>query len=543
MMLPLRFRWSGLLLSLAAIPALAVTAPPDLQVQAGGERLLGRQDPAAAGIYVFKGIPYAAPPIGERRWAPPQRPTPRTGLQPADRFAPGCFQDSYNTDWYRRVAAAFGAPPTVFNDVPFSEDCLYLNIWTPGKRAAGPLPVMVWLHGGSNKGGWSFEPNYHGARLAAAGPAVIVTVGYRLGVFGFFTPPGLPAEASPNFGLLDQLAALRWVQRNIRAFGGDPRRVTLFGESAGARNLGLLMDSPAGRGLFRRAIVQSGGYELADRDTPAMRREAGRIVGTALARQAAASPADMDSPEALAWTRAQPATLVFATAKQVLPGHGYNPVVDGDVVVSPPAAARRGHLPYDLLLGFNGNENHMYDQGDAAGFERYLREWPAPVAEVLLNRARQEADERRGRDVVNTFIDNACPGYLTAAAVQRAGRSAWLYRFMRVREGQGGQRLLAYHGAEIPYVFGTHDAWMPTTEVDRALSATMMRYWLNFAATGNPVAPAGSVVGEGETAALPPWPAFAGPRPQVQVLDLPIRSEPAPDFALCQDLADLLYPP
>ena len=536
-----------LLITAASASAQTTPLPSRLYVQAGGEDLAGNRDPVAAGIYVFKGIPYAAPPVGDLRWAPPQLPTPRLGLQEAAAFAPGCFQDSYNTDWYRRVAAAFGAPPSVFNDVPFSEDCLYLNVWTPGKSAGGPLPVMVWLHGGSNKAGWSHEPNYHGARLAAAGPAVVVTVGYRLGVFGFFTPPGLPAEASPNFGLLDQLAALRWVQRNIRAFGGDPRRVTLFGESAGARDIGMLMDSPAARGLFRRAIVQSGGFELADRDTPAMKREAGRALGRALAKASAAAPANLDSPEAFAWARAQPAALVFNTAKQTLPAHEYNPVVDGTTVVSTPATARRGELPYDLLLGFNGNENHMYDKGDQAAFERYLHEWPAPVAGALLARAQQEPDARRGRDVVNTFIDNACSGYLTAAAVQRAGHSAWLYRFTRVREDQnghkGGQQLLAYHGAEIAYVFGTHDAWLPTTEADRSLTAAMMRYWLNFAATGRPVAPPGSVMAEGETSTLPPWPEFGGGHPEVLVLDASIRAEPAPNFALCQDLADALYPP
>ena len=174
-------------------PVAIAADSPTLYVDAGGEQLAGHRDPAAPAVYAFKGIPYAAPPVGELRWAPPQLPTPRLGLQDAKAFAPGCFQDSYNTNWYRRVAAAFGAPPAVFNDVPYSEDCLYLNVWTPGKHATGPLPVMVWLHGGSNKAGWSFEPNYHGARLAATGPAVVVTVGYRLGVFGFFTPPGLPA--------------------------------------------------------------------------------------------------------------------------------------------------------------------------------------------------------------------------------------------------------------------------------------------------------------------------------------------------------------
>lgn len=534
----------------AAVPRLAVATAP--RVFAGGETLRGVVDPAVPGVVVFKGIPYAAPPLGALRWAAPQLPLPRPGEQDATRFAAACFQDSYNTDWYRRVGAAFGAAPGVFSDPPFNEDCLYLNIWVPqtalpatARTATLPAkrPVMVWLHGGSNKGGWSFEPNYDGAKLAAAGPVIVVSVAYRLGVFGFFTPPGLPANISPNFGLQDQLAALRWVQRHIHAFGGDTRRVTLFGESAGARDTGHLMDSPLARGLFHRAIVQSGGFELADRDTPLMRREAGRTFARALSQSAGGLPVNLDSAEALAWAQAQPAAAVFAAAKRALPDQGFNPVTDGTVVVATAASARRGALPYDLLLGFNDNENHMYDRGDQAAFERELRYWPAHVAEPLLALAQQQTDARRGRDIVDTFIYNACPGYLTAAAVARAGRRAWLYRFTRIREGRGGQQLLAYHGAEIPYVFGTHDPWLPTTELDRALTGTMMRYWLNFAATGNPVAPAGAVAAELENAALPAWPAFVGPKPLMQVLGNVVQPEPARDFNLCLDLADGLYPP
>lgn len=525
--------------------AVAATASP--LVFAAGETLLGSLDPVVPGMSVFKGIPYAAPPVGKLRWAPPLPHEVRTGQQNATAYAPGCFQDSYNTDWYRRVGAAFGVAAERFSDPAFSEDCLYLNVWTPlaalpsrhsapsalseakASSASRPgLPVMVWLHGGSNKGGWSFEANYHGARLADAGPVVVVTVGYRLGLFGFFSHPELAAAGvSPNFGLQDQLAALRWVKQNAKAFGGDPDNVTVFGESAGGKDIGYLLASPQAKGLFKRAIVQSGGFEMTDRATVDSMTAAGAKVAQHLLASAPPLPAGL-SP--LALLRAQSPAVVHAAAKEALPGHDYTPVVDGSSVMETPARAMRGTVPYDLLLGFNGAENHMYDRGDAAAFEAYLREWPAPVAEALLARAKQETDARHGRDVVNTFIDNACSGYTIAAAVNRGEKQAWLYHFTRIREGKGGETLLAYHGSEIPYVFNTHDAWLPTTAADHRLTATMMRYWLNFAKTGNPN-------GEG----LPKWPAFAGTNPLLQQLDVFVGPKAAPDHGLCAALGDQLY--
>ena len=532
---------------LALVSSLAASATRAPQATTASETLVGAVDSVVRGVAVFKGIPYAAPPVGALRWAPPQPAPARIGQQAAKAYAAGCFQDSYNTDWYRRVGAAFGVPSRKFSDPRFSEDCLYLNVWTPNLPAAstaqhGKLPVMVWLHGGSNKGGWSFEANYHGARLAAAGPVVVVTVGYRLGIFGFFSHPELAAAGvSPNFGLQDQIAALQWVQSNIQAFDGNANNVTVFGESAGGKDIGYLLASPQARGLFKRAIVQSGGFEMSDRETLATMADAGDKVADRLASHAQlgqSASTNAVEPElaktarsGLALLRAHPAAAVFAAAKDVLPGHDYTPVVDGSSVIETPARAMRGAVPYDLLLGFNGAENHMYDRGDVAAFEAYLRDWPAPVAEALLQRAAREKDARHGRDVVNTFIDNACSGYTMAAAVNRGGKQAWLYHFTRVREGKGGKTLLAYHGSEIPYVFDTHDAWLPTTAADRQLTATMMRYWLNFATNGDPNGPG-----------VMTWPAFVGPNPQVQQLDVVVGTKHAPEHELCVVLRDQLYP-
>jgi para-nitrobenzyl esterase len=505
-----------------------------LQVSAAGETLLGTLDPAVQGVAVFRGIPYAAPPVGAMRWAPPQPAKSRVGMQAATAYAAGCYQDSYNTDWYRRVGAAFGVPADKFSDPAFSEDCLYLNVWTTSLPAVpntqhGMLPVMVWLHGGSNKGGWSFEANYHSARLAAAGPVVVVTIGYRLGVFGFFSHPELAAAGiSPNFGLQDQMAALQWVKQNVAAFGGNADNVTVFGESAGGKDIGYLLASPQALGLFKRAIVQSGGFEMTDRATV----ETMAVAGTKVAQRLQQTvPTNPPASSQLAFLRSQPASAVFAAAKEVLPGHDYTPVVDGSSVTQTPARAMRGSVPYDLLLGFNGAENHMYDRGDVAAFEAYIRDWPKPVADALLARAAREKEARHGRDVVNTFIDNACSGYTIAGAVNRGGKQAWLYHFTRVREGKGGKTLLAYHGSEIPYVFDTHDAWLPTTAADRNLTKTMMRYWLNFATNGDPNGPG-----------VMTWPAFVGPNPQMQQLDVVVGTKHAPEHELCVALRDQLYP-
>ena len=361
--------WS--VVAASAVRGSSGTSPPHavgspLHVTAAGESLVGVIDSVVPGVGVFKGIPYAAPPVGALRWAPPQPAQARRGQQAATAYAPGCFQDSYNTDWYRRVGAAFGVPARHFSDPPFSEDCLYLNVWTTSLLAApnaqrGKLPVMVWLHGGSNKGGWSFEANYHGARLAAAGPVVVVTVGYRLGVFGFFSHPELAAAGvSPNFALQDQIAALRWVQANIGAFDGNADNVTVFGESAGGKDIGYLLASPQARGLFKRAIVQSGGFEMSDRETVATMADAGTKVAERLASSTQldkASSTNVVETElanatrsGLSLLRAQPAAAVFAAAKEVLPRHDYTPVVDGSSVMETPARAMRGAVPYDLLL-------------------------------------------------------------------------------------------------------------------------------------------------------------------------------------------------
>jgi len=205
-------------------------------VSAGGESLQGVALDEATGLSVFRGIPFAASPTGDRRWKPPAAHSPRPGIQQADQFGPACPQLQGNHDWYRQVATLFGNPPETIGPLEdIDEDCLYLNVWTNKLGGQDKRPVMVWIYGGANRNGYSSEPNYHGDGLAPRG-VVFVSLNYRVGVMGFMGHPGLAAESeigvTGNYAILDQIAALTWVQENIEAFGGDPDNVTIFGESA-----------------------------------------------------------------------------------------------------------------------------------------------------------------------------------------------------------------------------------------------------------------------------------------------------------------------
>lgn len=515
---------AAILGAFAVLPAAGfgrAVAAGDPEVRLGRQILVGRYLGTQPRVTGFYGIGYAKPPTGELRWQAPRALHPRSGRQQATAFAAGCYQDSYNTDWYRKVGAAFGADPSRFEDPPFSEDCLYLNVWTPAPAADARLPVMVWIYGGANRSGWTSEPNYRGERLAAHGNVVVVSVAYRVGVFGFFGHPELrKQEHAANFGLLDQIAALRWVRDHIGSFGGDAGNVTVFGESAGAANIGYLLASPMAQGLFRRAISESGGYQMLERRTLADAEAVGTAVSAALA-------GDPD----LAALRQLDSATILAAATSALKEHDWGPAEDGTVVPAPLIAQEllRG-TPVDLLAGTNQNEWYMYVEEDAAALATALDALPAAARPALEDLAAAEPTVRKGHDRAVTFANMVCPGYLMAGAVRRAGGRAWVYRFTRVRPGPGGERLGAYHGAEIPYVFDTHDAWLATDDVDRRLTEMVQRYWSNFARSGDPN-------GDG----LPAWPAYE--QSDARVVELGDRVGPmaAPDHALCLQQANALY--
>ncbi len=476
--------------------AASMDAPP--RVQADGESLEGGYFSSDGSQVVFKGIPFAEAPVGELRWRPPQPHEPRAGVQQAWTFPPACPQDDSNLDWYRSVAEGLGQDPSVaFSMPPVSEDCLQLNVWTTNWQGDTPQPVMVWIHGGGNTVGWSAELPYQGHHLARRG-VVVVSINYRLNDFGFMAHPGLTAEspdrASGNYALLDQIAALQWVQRNIAAFGGDPDRVTIFGESAGGANIAFLMVSPLAEGLFHRAISQSGAYPASRFSTLEQAEERGRQLGRALGGQAASD----DPAESLAAMRA--ASIEEILAANVPGGADGGPNIDGWVVSRPLAetfAAGDQHA-VPLLIGFNANEGSMRVPRDidADRLEAMIRQRYGPLGDHAVEvYAVGDGGIVAAFDRYSTNNTFGCSAKYLAARTPQTGAPAWLYFFSRA---QPGATVGAYHGAEIPYVLSTPDSWMPWDSTDAALAETVGGYWTSFAATGDPN-------GDGR----PAWPAYS----------------------------------
>ena len=496
-----------------AATGMAVAPAPRVTPEGVDATYLGTRVTTRAGTTVlrFSGMRYAEPPVGEGRWRAPRpaRGVGDSGETDATGWPPACMQDEGNVAWYAEVAASFGVTGEFAMSMPpVDEDCLFLNLWTPG--TGDRLPVMVWIHGGGNVGGWSHEPNYRGAELAARG-VVVVSVQYRLGVFGFLAHPALgreePHGSSGNYGLLDQVEALRWVRDHVAAFGGDPDNVTVFGESAGAGDIGYLLFAPQARGLFHRAISQSGGWP-ADRRTTLAESEAEgeRFLASA----------GVASIEAL---RAVPADRLLVLAAEH-PRRGFDePAVDGWLLpaAAPELLAEARFAPVPAMFGTNADE----DQGMIDANAMTEAAWRAVVAgfrnpEAVLERLGELSEAERLAALGSGMFH--CPTLRFADAVAAAGVPTWVYRFARTRPGDHG--VGAYHGAEIPYVFDTHDAWLPTDADDRALTRRMMAYWLNFARTGDPN-------GE-DLAAWPPWRAGG----EALILDRTVRAEPL-DPSLC----------
>lgn len=458
----------------------SIRAPADPRVEIGGEVLVGKHMPDH-GVSAFLGVPFAEPPVGDLRWRVPQPLQTKVARRDVSRFAPACMQSMRILDWYRYMAGTFGGSGDYYADLDVSEDCLYLNIWTPTLESDAKLPVMVWVHGGSNRSGWSYEPNYHGHVLAQEG-VVVVSVAYRQGAFGFLSPPGLTAdEPTANFGLWDIVASLQWIQDNIEQFGGDPHRVTAFGESAGAEDILALMFAKPAAGLFHRAILEStAGYGI-DGSSLDGERERGRKLASILG---------IEGDNSLAQLRQVPADKLLRVYEEAFLDYYHAPAIDGQLITEATwesiQAGRFGD--HQLIIGANADESS---------------------------------------DRLTTANDYLCPSQNTAARMTAAGRSAWMYFFTRVRKGAAGEKLGAYHGAELPYVFGTHDAYMPTTDIDQALTETMIRYWTRFAATGDP-----------NSERRPDWPRFAAPEFPVQELGDEVLTTAAPESELCKLFAE-----
>jgi len=476
-------------------------------VIANGEELLGSWVGGAGQIAVFKGIPFAAPPLEDLRWRAPRPHLPRAGRQTASEFGPACMQGPGGVDWYVGVAEAFGqGPEVVGRPDSVNENCLYLNVWSPNPVAGSALPVMVFVHGGSNAGGWSYEPNYIGENLAARG-VVVVTIAYRVGPFGFFSHPALnnaKGEPVANFALLDIRAAFQWVKAHAGAFGGDPENITGFGESAGAFNLVdlLLADLADGKGensLFRRLVSQSIGGPSVVRKTLAEEQASGEFLAAQLG---------LDKGVTADRLRHIPAEDVLQAAGKLPAEHYFSAVIDGTTMPRHPLDTLRlaQTAGVDLIAGTNADEWYMYINEDVT--QNDVRSWvdeAAPEHQAALLAAVSDApDARRALDRLRTARAMLCPSRYLAKHINQAGGRAWVYYFSRQRAGSGGDHLGAYHGTELPYVFDRHDAWLPVEQADRELTEAILDYWVQFARTGDP-----------NPAGRPPWPVHSRQTPAV----------------------------
>ena len=434
---------------------------------------------AGEGVNAFKGIPYAKPPVGLNRWRPPAPADGWNGVRDATAFGSACVQPM------SPAGSLYADPPP-----SMSEDCLSLNVWMP--EAARSAPVMVWFHGGSQTFGHSGSAMYDGSALAARG-VVVVTVNYRLGVLGYLAHPQLSAEsphgASGNYGLLDQIEALRWVRRNITAFGGDPDNVTIFGESAGAMAVVQMLSSPLARGLFHKAIAESGGMPT----LPELKTAAHGLVSAESAGQGVAAAVEAGDLASLRAMDAQTLTDAAYAAK-----FQAQSTVDGWALTRQTVETfdRGEHARVPTLAGFNGDEiGSLFKPpvpADAKAYVAAIRERYADLADAFLRLY-------PANDVQSSVLKAMRDGTFgwgmerLAAKQAAAGAPAYLYLFEHSYPAAEAPGFGAFHAIEAPYVFGRigkplPDAWpaAPDTEAERRLQNAMIDYWTNFARTGAP---------------------------------------------------------
>ncbi len=478
------------------------TGPDIINTKAG---LLSGITNAAGDVHIYKGVPFAAPPVGPLRWKAPQPVQPWRDIKQCDRFAASAVQKAPLP--FMMWSKEFMAPPT-----PISEDCLYLNVWTGAKAATEKRPVIVWIHGGAFTGGSGSVPLYDGEALAKKG-VVFVTVNYRLGIFGFFAHPDLskesPHRVSGNYALLDQVAALQWVKDNISLFGGDANNITVAGQSAGAFSVNALVASPLAKGLFQKAIAESGGM-FNKHQCPTLQDAEGEGVRIMKAHNASS----------LAAFRTLPADSLLQGEQMA------GPVVDGYVLPNQVAAIFTEGKQNDvaLLTGFNADEGFMFGKPmTAAAFREDAAKQYGAKQDAFLKAFPAGTDEEAAQSQKELSRDRmfGWQNYTWAALQSNNGKQpVYFYYFSRVPPGEPGYG--AFHSAEFGYALDNLDKWdRPFTAWDKELSNSMSSYWVNFAATGNPN-------GKG----LPQWPLFTTAATKVmqfgnklEVADMPAKEE------------------
>jgi para-nitrobenzyl esterase len=508
--------------NVAAVAAavLSLAAPARAQVREAdvtGGRVTGV---AANGIVSFKGIPFGAPPVGALRWKAPQPVKAWTGVKEASTFGPSCMQDAM-------FARLFGAPPEM------SEDCLYLNVWTPAKTPGDALPVMVWIYGGGFVGGQTSVPLYDGTKLAEKG-VVLVSVAYRLGALGFLAHPDLSRESgkgSGNYGLQDQIAGLRWVKANIAKFGGDPNRVTIFGESAGGIAVSMLAASPAAKGLFQRAISESGGSF----GSAKYANEGGVNVPPLKAAETTGKTfLEKLGAKDIGAAREIPAQKIQAAQG---PGMGgpvsFWPVFDGDVLPGDQYELYQAKKFNDtpVLIGTNSDEGSLFVQPGvtAASFVKLVRDGFGPHADAILAAYPHATDAEAIKSTKDLFRESTFAWHTWAWATlqtEKGTGKAYVYYFDH-REPRTPNGAGANHGDEIAYVFrnlpapvfGAPGPPPPIRPEDTKISDLMSSYWVNFAKTGDPNGPG-----------LPAWPAFSTAAQNAMIFDTVPGARPLPNM-------------
>lgn len=469
-------------------PCRAAQTAPVVRIPQGS--LSGIRQGAVA---AYLGIPYAGPPVGRYRWRAPQPAPYWPGTRPATRFAASCWQNM----------TPGGVGPWTHEYMPqgrSSEDCLYLNIWTPAADLRHRLPVLVWIPGGGFVSGSGSVDVYNGAQLAARG-IVVVTINYRLGLLGFLTTPELAAEAAReheppgNYGLQDMIAALQWVHRNIAAFGGNPDAITVGGQSAGAMAVHDLIVSPLATGLFLRAVAESG---LPD-STPVPPLAEAEKAGEKFARSKGAS---------LAALRALTPQQLTAGAQPWMKGPPLMPVIDGVLLPAPPEKLLipGAFADVPILTGIDGDEasafsGHLVKSMSQADWKALLDETFGAQAPHFASLYPAATDAERARSVRQLHHDLGLAALYGWSRLWsgHAHSPVYAYLFDHLEPGPKSSRWGRFHSSELPYVFGTLSAAPERhlTAVDRSISARMMPYWVNFVKTGSP-----------NGAGLPTWPAM-----------------------------------
>jgi len=455
-------------------------------------------------VQLYRGIPYAAPPVGELRWRPPQPAQHWQGVR--ESFAFGAAAPQHPV----ALATMF---PGMSLQAKTAEDCLYLNVWAPARRGAEPLPVLVWIHGGGYTFGADSQGLYDGANLARRG-VIVVGMNYRLGPLGFLAHPELSAESPQgscgNYGILDQIEALKWVRRNVGAFGGDPTRVTIFGESAGGNSVYALLMSPLAKGLFQRAISQSGatltfahikqshyGYRPAEAAGLEFAKKCGAPEGSGQLAALRAMSAD-DLLKATAGFDA-PRSLEFRSDRL-----RFGPVVDGWVIPDDPMTLfEKGQINgVPLIVGANADEGSLFTMSSplpkrAEEYQELLeKSFGKPAADGIASLYPASHLRQSVADLMGDYLFVA-PCRYVARTMQQAKNPVYLYHFAHPTPGPMGKLLGAHHGAEIVFAFDNLQLAPKYSPADAHIRDAMSGYWVQFAATGNP-----------NKSGLPEWPAF-----------------------------------